>query len=215
MKNKMEDKMIKIKLLIMVLIVLGSVQGYGLIYHNDIIDPFPDPERKLMEGYHVSGASFFLQSQSVACLLLNEYEISSTSFDFPAATGYVKKAIFLLEAALNEYQKSKTLGIKCGVDLQKTTTLKGFDYSSITSGMVPDIAGKVVKYFENGDILGIYQENVTNISNILESLQYIKSQLEQGKKPGVEYFWKLYQQYSEAALFGNYATIIGRSAFGG
>jgi hypothetical protein len=62
--------------------------------------------------------------------------------------------------------------------------------------------------------LGIYQKNIANIVGILDSLYFIRDQVKSGNKPDITVVWKLLQQYSEAALFGNYATMMGTTILG-
>jgi hypothetical protein len=203
----------KMFLSLSILIAIFSTHTYGFVFANDIVDAFPSPIQKELSGYIVSGASQFLLSESQAMLLLNEYEISDNGFNIQASLDYAKKALTLIETSITGFQNAKTLGLKTGVDGQKAIVLKTVSYDTIIAGMNSVVADKLLKYFKSGDVIGIYSENLDNISKIQETLTYIISILEQGKKPGLETYWKLYQQYSDAALFGNYATVIGRTVF--
>ena len=203
----------KLFLCLSILIAIFSTHTYGILYGNDIKDAFPIGVQKELDGYLTSGASNFLLSESQAMLLLNEYEISDNGFNIQVSLDYAKKALSLIEVSKTGFLNAKTLGIKAGVDGQKAIVLKSVSYDTITTGMNSIVAEKLLKYFKSGDVIGIYSENLDNISKIQETLTYIISILEQGKKPGLDTYWKLYQQYSEAALFGNYATVIGRTVF--
>jgi hypothetical protein len=202
-------------------LLLGvSQKTHAFIHVNNIAEVFGDEEstgKQQIEGYVISGASLFLQSHSYANLLLNEYELSGTqTYNLTSALELTENAISLLENARNRYLNAKTLGEGLGYDRQKIELFKSFDYDSFIekNHLNKDIAGKVKKYLVAGDITGIYRKAAEDIAGILDTLYTIRETLKSNAKPDITLFWKLLQQYSESALFGNYATLIGTTIIG-
>ncbi|NIM10624.1 MAG: hypothetical protein GTO45_01420 [Candidatus Aminicenantes bacterium] len=199
----------------LVLILVGNINIQGFVCINNIVEVFGDEEgsgKQQIESYVISGASSFLQAHSYVNLLLNEYELSGTqAFNFNNALEYTESAISLLESARNRYVSAKTLGAGLGYNQQKIDLFKSFDYDGFieANNLNKDIAKEVKKYLIAGDITGIYRKAADDITGILDTLYTVKEILKSSVKPDITLFWKLLQQYSQGALFGNYATLIG------
>jgi hypothetical protein len=195
--------------------VFMNTNVHGLIWSNDIVPVFDDNEglkKQEIETHVISGASFFLQAQSYANLLLNECEISGTrSFNFKQSLEYTEIAINLLVNARNQYVNASGIGESLGYSAVKIASLKSFDYDAfiIENQLNKDIAKKVQGYLRSGDIVGIYQQAANDITAILNTLYSIGESLKGEEKPDIHLFWKLLQQFSESSLFGNYATLMG------
>lgn len=193
---------------------------HALLWVNDIVPVFEDPDgqkKQEIETHVISGASFFLQAQSFANLLLYEYELSGKqSFNNEKALQYTETAINLLENARDQYVSAMGIGESVGYSAVKIPRLRSFDYNAfiIENRLNKDIAKKVQGYLSSGDILGIYQQAANDITAILNTLYSIREALKVGEKPGIHLFWKLLQQYSESSLFGNYATLMGTTVLG-
>jgi hypothetical protein len=67
---------------------------------------------------------------------------------------------------------------------------------------------RVQGYLSKGDIIGLYHQNIANIDSILILLNEIRGTLSNGNHPEMNKFWTLLQQYSDAILLGNYATVV-------
>ena len=146
-----------------------------------------------------------------------EYEKSANqTFNCALALEYTEKAIAGLESAKVNYMEAKNIGERIGYIEAKTNWFKEFDYDGfITNNKLnKEIAGRVKSYLLKADILGIYGKSIDDIDKILSTLGNIRRQLQISKKPGIRIFWSLFQQYAEAALFGNYATVMGMSVLG-
>ena len=98
-------KILKKVVLISVFIVIATFTAqhvFAFVCGNDIVPVFEDEggeKKQEIENHVISGASLFLQAQSHANLLLNEYELSGTQpFNVTDALGYTEKAISLLES---------------------------------------------------------------------------------------------------------------------
>jgi hypothetical protein len=201
------------------LILFTSQQIQAFVSANDIVPVFSDEEsdkKQQIEYFVVSGTSLFLQSQSYSNLLLNEYELSGNqSFNCTGALGYAEKAISLLENSLNQYTKAKEAGEIIGYNPQKINLFRFFDYERFITdnSLNAVIAQKVQSYMQTGDILGLYQQNIDNLTGILNTLYTIKDNLKKGLKPDIKVFWNLMQQISESSLFGNYSTVIATAVF--
>jgi hypothetical protein len=190
---------------------------HGVIWDNDIAPVFSDDEGQKSQGIEtnvINGASLFLQSQSQVLLLLNEYELSGIqTFNSKQALEYVENAINLLERAWTRYVSARTMGKKLGYNPVRLNVFATFDYDGyiLENRLNSEIAKKVQGYLSSGDIVGIYQKTADDIANILITLNSIKENLKIGIKPGISLFWKLFQQYAESSLFGNYTTIMART----
>jgi len=207
------------KIFLTVLILAFSFQVYPVIYFNDLNCLFSEgPEKAVIDKNMVSGSTYFLESKAFADLLLMEYEKSSNQvLDFDAALGYAEKALACLEKAKEFYVDAKNTGAKIGYIDTKKKWFHSFNYDQLIAlhKMNKEIAGKAKNYLANADVVGIYQQNITNLDIILTTLTAIRDQLKVNQKPGTLEAWNLFQQYSHASLFGNYATIMGITVLGG
>jgi hypothetical protein len=212
LEHKKEFNMKKIFLVMFTLILY--ISGYSFIVMNDINCSFNEgPEKILLEDNVILGATHFLNSKSNADLLLMEYEKSGRQeFNFTLALEYVEKAIAELEISKEKYVKATEIGERLGYIETKQSWFKEFNYDTfiVENNLNREIAGIVKGYLIKGDVLGVYRHNLDNIDGILTTLSSIRDQVKIGKKPDISIFWNLLQQYSEATLFGNYSTVIGR-----
>jgi hypothetical protein len=212
----MEDNMKK-SIAILCLLAI-NIPAYSVIWHNDLNCIFTEcPDKASIERHVVIGSVYFLESKSNAELLLMEYEKSALqSFNCALALEYTEKAISGLESAKANYLEAKNTGERIGYIETKTGWFKEFDYDRfiIDNSLDKEIAGRVKTYLVKTDILGIYGKAIEDIDKILITLGNARNQLQQGKRPGIQVFWALFQQYAEAALFGNYATMMGMNVLG-
>jgi hypothetical protein len=196
----------------------ASSHIHGLIFVNDLKPVFVDDEGQKsqeIERNVTTGASLFLRAQSQSLLLLNEYELSGIqTFNHKKALEYVENAIKLLEEAWTRYLNAGALGKNLGYYPVKLNVLNTFDYDGfiLENQLNKDIAKRLQDYLNRGDIVGIYQQAADDIEAILITLNSIKEHLKAGIKPGSSLFFKLFQQYAESSLFGNYSTMMGSAA---
>jgi hypothetical protein len=204
---------------ILIVVCIGftlTVTLEGLIDMNDIVPVFPGTEQAQIEGAVIEGAICFLEAKSQSDLLLKEYEKSARQpFNFPAALDHTEKAVAELEKALEEYEKSITVGKQAGYVSEIIQKFKNFDYDAFASGkqLNHDIMVLVKSYFSGGNILGAYRQNLDHIGEILITLEQIKEKLTANQLPDISLFWQLTQQFSKASLFGNYCTMTAAAIF--
>lgn len=205
----------KKSLILTAAIFLFSCLAHAFVTLNDVYCAFTEgSEKPIIEENIVEGAKYFLQSQSTVSLILYEYEKSAQSpLEYTNCLEHVEKAIKELNTSKEKYTNAADIGKRIGYIQQKVGWFKAFDYEIFVSvnKLNNEVAGKVKNYLYNCDIVGLYQRNNQYIEEILETLILIKSDLLESKRPDVKLIWKLLQQYSETALFGNYATIMGGS----
>jgi hypothetical protein len=200
-------------ILICVLFGVFSLESPALVFMNDIVCGFKEGSEKIqIETHMIDGASLYFKAIAKSTLFLNEYEVSSTqNFNLSTSKGYVDNAVTYFESAIEQYSKARQIGQNVGYISNKIELFQSFDYDSfiIARGLNREIAERVKNYLNSGDIIGIYNENITNIEGILEILYKIRNDLKENNKPGIETAWQLFQKMSKASLFGNYATVIG------
>ena len=201
------------KILLIITILAFALSMHAFIFMNDLNCAFSESQEKiLLEENVIAGSAHFLHSKSYADLLLMEYEKpGQQAFNFTLALEYVEKAIAELEISKEKYVKAAEIGERLGYIETKQSWFKEFNYDTfiLENNLNREIAGIVKSYLIKGDVLGVYRHNLDNIDGILTTLSSIRDQVKIGTKPDISSFWKLLQQYSEAALFGNYSTVIG------
>jgi len=206
------------KIIVLLLLVLLSlpIVVRGTVDMNDIILVFPQENRTEIEASVIEGAIQFFVAKAHADLLFAEHERSAKqAFDYEAAGVYVEKAITAMSKAVDEYGKSLSLAKAAGYLPEVTAQFKSFDYEAHRTAfkMENDTLTRVKAYFLQGDIVGAYNQNVENLSEIQVTLEQIKEGLVKQKLPEIDTFCRLLQQFSKAAMFGNYCTVTATSIF--
>jgi hypothetical protein len=213
---KKEAKMKNI--LLGILIIILTVQLGAFVCLNDVYCAFSEGvEKTQIETNVIAGAGHFLQSKASADLLLYEFEKSANQpYQIALSLEHVERAIAELTAANGNYTTAATMGKAVGYIQVKTTWFKSFNFDQFIEGnkFNKDIAAQVKNYLSKCDIVGLYEKNIDFNHDILNSLYAIRDSLKANKKPNLTIIWKLLQQYSETALFGNYATIMGSTILG-
>lgn len=199
-----------------VVLGIGVSKLDGLIYYNDIVCFFNDvPEKQEMAKNMIEGSNNFLKAHSEAFKLLSVYEMSELQTDICTldATASVKNSILYIEQALINFENAISIGKKIGYNESKMNWFTTFDYEylRVEKGLNAEIYSKVKYSLQKGDVLGLYQQNITNLKEITNILVDIRDTLNENKKPSIDSCWKLLQKLSEATLWGNYATIIGNN----
>ena len=203
-------KLVKTILLVL-LIVSFSVYLGAWIVLNGIPPRVSGVDNVVLEDLTVDGASLFLQSNAEALLLLNEMEISDRGgFNFFVAQRLTDSAIEKLENARQKYQRIVDLGGKVPLEGSARVKLSGFDYNglAVTEDLNREMMKRVGAYLSRGDLPGLYRKNMQNVDLILGVLYSIRNDLEQGKLPDIQVFWKVLRLYTDSILFGNYATLV-------
>jgi hypothetical protein len=198
------------KLIVFMVTLCVSITLSAFIELNDIVPAFPQEEQGTIESAVIQGAVHFLQAKSQADLLLAEVEKSAKQpLDYSSALAYTEKAIAEVEKSINEYHQALTSGKRAGYIDEVIQKFKNFNYEAFTPGnnLNRDIMTMVKAYFSTGNIVGVYQQYVEYLGDILITLHLIKDRLTADHLPGIPLSWQLLQQFSQASLFGNYCTI--------
>lgn len=193
-------------------------QASAFVTVNDLDCAFKDStEKAILTTEVVTGSLHFLKAKSNIDMLLYEYEKSALqSFNTAVSFDYLEKGIAELEASRKSYNEALLIGTRLGYSQAKSELFQSFNYDDLIqlSNYNQLIATKVKNYLSKGDILGLYKKNIENLDEILDTLYAINDRMKSGKKPEITLIWRVFQQYSEAALFGNYATVMGRTVLG-
>ena len=203
-------KSIKVILIIVIMVIL-TMPNFAGFFMNDIVDGFggDDGKNKTIEGYVVAGAKSFIESHQNFLAVIQEFEINSyQNVNIPSSLTFTETALKQLQNSRYQYIKALETAGQIGYNLAMIDKFKVFDYDGYINkyGLNKEIAGIVKKYLKEGDLLGIYRENIDNINNIINILVSIRDTLESGDKPAIGILWDCIQQYSTSLLLGNYAT---------
>ena len=189
---------------------------YAFIELNDIVPVFPQEVQGPIESAVIEGAVQFLQAQSEAALLLAEYEKSGkAAFNYAAALSHTEKAISAVEKSIAAYDQAITLGKEAGYLGDVIQKFKTFNYDAFASekGLNRDLMEVVNAYFSGGNILGVYQQNVEYLGEILIGLNLVAEKCAAQQSPDLSLLWQLLQQFAKTALFGNYCTVTASTVF--
>lgn len=197
---------------------------------NNTDDIFPPPNlnpgsmvrtasygQPLIRNCMIEGAGRFLDSYGEAMLLLREYEESgNAAFDFTEAASKAEAALQKLADSRTAYAEALNAAEKLEYLEYYKNKLLQFDYDACITrkSLKTSIAEEVKGFLQVSDVIGLYRRNIERIDDIISVLKRICEDLEKGVKSDVTLYWEVLQKYSETALFGNYATVLSREAFG-
>lgn len=175
-------------------------------------------QKSILSEHQKNGALHFLEAKAYADLLLYEYEKSALQpFEPAASLEHLEKAIAGLEAARIRFTEAIDLGKKIGYNPDKVKLFRQFNqYDRFIERhrLNRHIAGEVKEYLQDADILGAYQHCLDDMEELLNTLFAMQVELKAGRAPGIREYWQLLQQFAEAALFGNYASVMGTHILG-
>ena len=204
------------KIIFVVITLFLSVRLSAFIELNDIVPAFPEEEQGAIETAVIHGAIHFLQAKSQADLLLAEVEMSAKQpLNYSSALVCTEKAIAELEKSIDEYHQAITCAKRSGYVNEVIQKFKSFDYNTFATEnkLNRDIMAVVKAYFFGGNIVGVYQQYVEYLGEILVTLHLIKDKLTANLFPDVSLSWQLLQQFSHVSLFGNYCTVTAAAVF--
>jgi hypothetical protein len=203
---------------LVIVIVFLTIQMNAFVTLNDVHCLFNEGSEKIqIEENMIDGAAHFLLSKSYADLLLYEYEKSAKQeFNFSMSLEYLEKAIQEVNFSKMKYAAALDIGRKIGYAENKIDWFKTFNYDDFIrdNKLNKEISEVVKSYLVRYDVIGIYQQNIDYINQILYTLNLIKYDLKAKRRPDVMIYWSLLQQYSETVLFGNYSTVMGGTILG-
>ena len=202
------------KLFVILTVLVVFFPLYAFIELNDIVPAFPEEVQSPIESAVIEGAVYFLQAHSEVNLLLAEYEKNGKlAFNYAAALSYAGKAINAVEKSIAAYDQAITLGKETGYRSDMIQKFRNYDAFATEQGLNKDIMEVVKAYVSGGNILGLYQQNVEYLGEILITLNLVAEKCTAQQSPDISLLWQLLQQFSKAALFGNYCTVTATAVF--
>lgn len=200
---------------ILLLTLTFNLSAYLTLNNTDEV--FPENKQEYIGKMMVNGASGFLASYSSALLIINQDNNSTTSsVNNEISLNTLENAISMLVESKKFYSEALISGEKSGYIKELQEKLIAYPYNNLvkSENMNPVIAAEVVSYLRNGDIIGLYKRNIERIDDIMGKLQCLRTNLISGNNNADDLTWDILNSYSEAVLFGNYATILSREAYG-
>lgn len=159
--------------------------------------------------YIVEGGSKFLKSYSDLLLLMQKVEVGEN--DLEVMNKLIGSAIRDLEDSKTAYSNLCRLAADSPYDIAIIKRLKHFNYQSYFSsetGLNPTVFKHLTNFLKKGDVRGIYNEMLQDVSLILEKLKFLEIGINASGLPDITQLWKLNQMYSNALLFGQYTAQI-------
>jgi hypothetical protein len=223
------QKLKVISLLSMIMVTAVGLDAALVLNNTDRVFPPPPPGegtmlqvapaaggREEISSLMIDGAAKFLDSYSEALILLREYEMSAKApFDMNLALLKAESALQKLEDSRGDYAAALAVAEKLEYVQYYRDKLTEFNYNSYAEErkFIPGVTEEVKGFLGSGDVVGLYRRNLDKIDGIILVLKTIHSELNRGVKPDVTLFWTVLEEYSKAALFGNYATVLSKKAF--
>lgn len=195
--------------LVIVLMVIGFYVGLNAFIMLNGIPPC-DGE-KAIERLTVDAASYFLQSNADALLLLSEIEISGANgLNFARALEFTESAIEKLEKARADYLEMIIVSKSPCDKAALIEKLQAFDYGRLAGEeqLNKEIMSLAASYLVKGDIPGVYEKTTSDVNVILSGLYEMRDLLKKEVQPDLDSCWTLLHRYSDTLLFGNYVTLV-------
>jgi hypothetical protein len=164
-----------------------------------------------IEGLIISGAGYFLRSQSDFLLFLNKIELSALEgVNYPEMQTLLDSAAANLEKAKEEYGRLVEVAYATPYRQEVWEQLKTFDYDGLLAekGLNAVIFKDMEKYLKAGDLRGLHERALADTVNILSMLYRLKSVIDSGQFPVLEDLWRLNQAYAHAHLLGQYTSEV-------
>jgi hypothetical protein len=202
-------------ILIVFILFFANIVVYGVICGNDICDGFPEPEAGNIESSVTEGASLFFQGMADLMNLLDEGERGASNELFPNSANLIDSAIGKFKMAKEKYVRAANMGKSVEKTRCNFTYLKNFDYSQFAeeNGLIDEIVMDVKKYLANGDAVGFYLRIADDLGNLITQLNTLKEKLNSRPAFYRNDYWQLLRQASRLMLFGNYGTMVGKTAY--
>jgi hypothetical protein len=209
-------KVFLITFFIVLVITISKFDLRACVYANDVTSPFPPDCKGNIEGYIIEGAkAFFKAKESISSLLFEVESGCEGNFNYIAVLSFTNNAIAYLNKSKAHYLEAYNLGKNKVYLKSESNLLKNFDYDKFAAenNLIIPIMNRVKFYLSNGDVTGYYMQIVNDIEDIANILSITRNYLENSTSPDINYYWKILQKLSEATLFGNYGTMVGKEAF--
>jgi hypothetical protein len=212
--------MIKQKILAaMIFVALTTLNLNSLFVLNDTEGAFnPNPCKDCksytapgLEQLIVSGAGYFIQSNSDYQLFLKAIEMSDIyGVNNEDMNNTIDNAIKNMEMANETYYQILLVSNLLEYNPTVLEKIKYFEYSyyQYANRLNPTIFKQVEKILRAGDVRGCYQRFYTATNEILYRLRGIKTSVDSLTMPKISDCWRLNQLYMETQLFGQYTAEV-------
>ncbi len=205
-------------MLVLILVFVVPFNLSGVISGNDLVCSFNEhPDKSQIEENVISGCTFFLRAKSAFYLLLMEYEKTcnrpNLASDIQLMNEHLEATIASLEVSIDFYIRARDLGQRIGLNQNKLGWFKAYNYNMLVENqkLKPEMSMKVMQYLSKGDILGIYNQNIVNLSDLMVDLTTVRLKLTKNMRPDVTAMWRMLEKFSDAVMFGNYSTRMGKT----
>lgn len=193
-------------------LILATIFTYlhALVLMNGI-PPYLGGDGKAIDSRVIKGTSVFLESNADAFLLFSEVETGyGADFDFKRGVELADSAIEKLICSRENYAQVLASAVVSEYDAAALDRLRCFDYRGFAfkNNLMVQVMDRVAESLSNGDIPGVLRQNLAHVDQIILGMQKIRELMQQGVRPPIESIWKLLQGYSDAILYGNYATLV-------
>ena len=211
----MKQRLILTVIIILITFALGGNNVYCLIHGNDIIEGYPESEAVNIESQVIDGSSLFFQGMSAVMGLFYEGEKGSKDGNFPNSVNLIDVAVNKLKMSREKYLGAIQMAKSVDMRLCDFTYLEKFDYEQFVEekGLNTVIAMDVKSYLFAGNVVGFYQRIADDIDGLIKRLVALKVKLNNKLSLYQEDYWLILQQGSRLLLFGNYGTVIGKTAY--
>ena len=196
-------------------IVLFANVGYSAIFSNDVVEGFPEPESGNIESSVTEGSSLFFQGMADLMNQLDEGEKGAANALFPNSANLIDSASGKFKMAKEKYVQAANIGENVEKTRCNFTYLKAFNYGQFAeeNGLIAEIVTDVRKYLSNGDVVGFYRRIADDLDILITQLNALKEKLNSKTTFYRDDYWRLLRQASRLMLFGNYGTMVGKTAY--
>ena len=159
----------------------------------------------------ITGAGYFLRSQSDFLLFLNKIELSTLEgVNYTEVQNLLNCAIDNMEKAKEEYGRLVEIAYVTPYRQEVMEKLKAFDYDGLLEekGLNAVIFKDMENYLRAGNLRGLHSRALLDTMNILAMLYRLKPVTDSGQFPVLEDLWRLNQAYAEAHLLGQYTSEV-------
>jgi hypothetical protein len=211
----MKQKQILTIIIFIVTLAFVGNNVYCTVWANDIIDGYPEPEATNIESLVIEGSSLFFQGMTEIMRLFDEGEKGSKSVNFPNSANLIDAAVNKLKMSKEKYLYAVQLSNSVNKNICDFTYLEKFDYERYVeeNGLIIGIANDVKKYLSGGNVVGFYQRIADDIDGLIKRLVTLKEKLSNKSSLYQEDHWLILQQGARLLLFGNYGTVMGKTAY--
>ena len=204
-------------LIIWILAIGSNVFGRFKFDYTCIAFPDQCEENGIKESTQILGqlipeaaVSFFESTRDFEDFLKEVEKSELYGPNYPVLQSAIEKAIAGVETARCKYEEIVNISESLNMDMVILEKLIQFDYDGLQSKyhLNSTIFEKATAFCQEGDVIGIYTNEVDTINTILENLNQIKAKLEKESLPELYIIWETGQFYFESEMFGQYVSRI-------